>query len=69
LRYTFPAGNGPSRARAEGPPDSLKNGQGLRNVGLEKRNLHDVAACEVPVKCLNKTSLGADFVHCTRMSR
>src|SRR5882672_6779006 len=41
----------------------------LRDVGLEKRNLHSVIALGAPMKCLNKTSLGADLVHCTLASR
>jgi hypothetical protein len=41
----------------------------LWDIGLEKRNLHGVAAYEVLMKCLNKTSLGGDLVHCTFASR
>ena len=53
------------KARAE-----TKNRPGvLRDVGLEKRNLHSVIAPWASMKCLNKTSLGADLVHCTLASR
>ncbi len=41
----------------------------LGNVGLEKRNLHLVTALPLPMKCLDKSSLAADLVHCTLASR
>ena len=41
----------------------------LRDVGLEKRDLHAMGrAFEVAMKCLNKSRLRADLVHCTLAS-
>jgi hypothetical protein len=52
-----------ARAQAQNRPGVLGD------VGLEKCNLHYVMALRRAMKCLNKSSLCADLVHCTLASR
>jgi hypothetical protein len=52
-----------ARAQAQDRPGVLGD------VGLEKCNLHLLMALRLAMKCLNKSSLCADLVHCTLASR